>query len=344
MKYLLDQLNKKYQQLQGCRPLPPELVRNLDEWFRVELTYTSNAIEGNTLTRQETALVVEKGITVDGKSLREHLEATNHAEALDFVHKLARKPRQALTEDDLLTVHRLILRHIDDANAGRYRSVPVRIAGTAVVLPNHRKVPELMAEFVTWLTTSTGHPVEVAAEAHYRLVTIHPFVDGNGRTARLLMNLLLLQAGYPPALIRTQDRRAYIGALEQAQTGGPSDDYYRLIYDAADRSLDLYLEAAAGKSPATAIPTAPVTPAQRLVRRGELAELTGVRPSTLMHYTEIGLLPYHQDEPGLARRYDVAAASERLALIRDLQRRGLSLDEVRTRLVERPDEGDARVA
>lgn len=194
-----DHLTKKKKELDGYRPLPPALVRNLEEWFRVELTYTSNAIEGNTLTRRETAAVIEKGITVGGKSLREHLEATNHARALDVVNSMIKKKPSALTAHDILSIHGLILNGIDDTNAARYRNVPVRISGSPVVMPNPAKVLSLMEDFLRWLTTRNSlNPVAFAGEAHYRLVTIHPFVDGNGRTARLLMNLLLLMRGYPP--------------------------------------------------------------------------------------------------------------------------------------------------
>ncbi len=244
-----DMLTEKKQQLDAFRPLPPALVRNLDDWFRVELTYTSNALEGNTLTRLETAMVVEKGITVGGKTLHEHLEATNHARALDFVHKLVAQQPSAITRQDILAVHEIILKSIDDENAGRYRTVPVRITGAAVILPNPRKVPDLMDEFHAWLTSAPAlHPVAFAAQAHYRLVTIHPFVDGNGRTARLLMNLLLLMQGYPPAIIRPRDRMAYISALESAQLGGSQQPYEDIIAAAAERSLDIYLQAARGES------------------------------------------------------------------------------------------------
>lgn len=194
-------------------------------------------------------MVVEKGITVEGKSLKEHFEATNHAAALDFINQLSRKNRQHVTEDDLLTIHRLILHGIDDANAGHYRYVPVRIAGSTTVLPNYAKMPELMADFMAWLQDeSPFHEVKIAAEAHYRLVSIHPFVDGNSRTARLLMNLLLMQAGYPPAIIRPEDRRVYLTALEKGQTTGDTADYYQVIYQAVDRSLDIYLAASEGES------------------------------------------------------------------------------------------------
>ena len=149
-----DKLTDKKRQLDSYRPLPDTIVRNLDDWFRVELTYTSNAIEGNTLTRRETALVVEKGLTIGGKSLIEHLEATNHAHALDWVKEQIKRKPQAVTEKDILLIHDIILKGIDDQNAGRYRNVPVRISGSVVVLPNPRKIPDLMEKFLEWLKNS----------------------------------------------------------------------------------------------------------------------------------------------------------------------------------------------
>jgi Fic family protein len=247
MKY--DDLTRKKHTLDGFRELPAALVRNLEEWFRVELTFTSNAIEGNTLTRRETALVIEKGLTVSGKSLREHIEANNHAKALDFVERLIGGNPAAVSAKDILCIHDIILKGLDDENSGRYRTVPVRISGSPVILPNPRKVPDLMDVFHAWLTSAHGlHPVAFAGEAHYRLVTIHPFTDGNGRTARLLMNLILMMQGYPPAIIRKQDRLAYISALEKAQLGGSRQDFDDLIAKAVDRSLDIYLKAARGET------------------------------------------------------------------------------------------------
>ena len=231
-------LTEKKSRLDALRPLPQELEQNLDDWFRVELTYTSNALEGNTLTRRETALVVEKGLGVGGKSLVEHWEAASHVEALDWVKDQRGRRLKNLAEADILHIHGLVLKGINDDHAGRYRNVPVRISGSAVVLPNPRKVPVLMEEFVKWLQGGNRlHPVELAAEAHYRLATIHPFIDGNGRTARLLMNMILWMKGYPPAIIRTRDRLAYISSLEKAQLGGPKDDYLKIIGKAVGRSL-----------------------------------------------------------------------------------------------------------
>lgn len=236
-------LTYKKEKLDTLRPLPKDLIQNLIAWFRVELTYSSNALEGNTLTRQETALVIEKGITIGGKKLQEHLEATNHAKAFDWVMQCVQSNPASITEKDILTIHDIVLTGIDDHNAGHYRAIAVRISGSMTILPNYAKVPDLMAEYVAWLNGADLHPVELAAQAHYKLVTIHPFVDGNGRTARLLMNLILMMHGYPPAVISVDDRLIYLRALEKAQTGGSQDDYLQLIARAVEHSLDIYLDA-----------------------------------------------------------------------------------------------------
>ncbi len=323
MKY--DKLTEKRKRLDNFRPLPDALVRNLDNWFRVELTYTSNAIEGNTLTRRETALVVEKGLTVGGKSLVEHLEATNHAHALDWVKEQAKRKPASLTERDILHIHDIVLKGIDDENAGRYRSVPVRISGSTVVLPNPRKVPDLMAEFAQWLGREENlHPVELAAEAHYRLVTIHPFVDGNGRAARLLMNMILLMTGYPAAIIRKRDRFAYIGSLEKAQLDGPKDDYLKIIAKAVDRSLDIYLRAATGKD-------AEQPESDKLLKIGELAKKVGESNSTIRHWTKEGLLEVAEITEAGYQLY-APETIERIKQIYALKEQRLTLREIRDRL------------
>lgn len=283
----LAQLTTKKQKLDIFRPLPQELVRNLDEWFKVELTYTSNAIEGNTLTRAETALVVEKGITVKGKSLKEHLEATNHVEALEYVQTLVGKKRQDLTENDILEIHRLILNKIEADSAGRYRTQHARLTESDVVLPNPIKIPDLMEEFETWLVgDNPDHVIKIAADAHYKLVSIHPFSDGNGRTSRLLMNLLLMQQGFPPAIVRKEDRLAYINSLEKAQKGNGLDDFYNLIYEAVDRSLDIYLEALEPERVSTIEPSLE----QRFYTTEEVASLLLVDPESVRRYVRSGKL------------------------------------------------------
>lgn len=236
-------IDSKKLKLDGARPLPEELVKNLGEWLKVELTYTSNAIEGNTLSRQETALVIGKGVTVEGKTIEEHLEAKNHAEALDFIKNFINKKRQNITEQNILDIQKIILQKIDDKNAGKYRNVAVRIAGSMAVMPNPLKVPELMTEFMAWLHgENSDHPVKIALDAHFKIASIHPFTDGNGRTARILMNILLEQEGYPPAIVRKEDRKDYINSLEKGQTKGEMENYYNIMCDAVVRSLDIYLE------------------------------------------------------------------------------------------------------
>ena len=263
------------------------MVKNLEEWFRIELTYTSNAIEGNTLSRAETALVVEKGLTIGGKSITEHLEATNHDAALDFVKEQIKRKPSELKEKDVLKIHEIILSRITKEDAGFYRRVPVRISGSAVVLPNPKKVQDLMDEFFLWLKKETKlHAVELAAEAHYRFATIHPFIDGNGRTGRLLMNMILMMKGFPPAIIRKNDRLAYIKSLEKPQLingeGDSKNDYFKLIAAAVDRSLNIYLKAIEGKT------EEPEN--KKLLKIGEIAKATNQTVSTIRHWTKEGLL------------------------------------------------------
>ena len=320
-------LTEKKQQLDRFRPLPKVLVRNLEDWFRVELTYNSNAIEGNTLTRRETALVVEKGLTVGGRSLVEHLEATNHAYALDWVQEQVNRKPSSLKQRDILQIHNMILRGIDDTHAGCYRTVAVRISGPTVVLANPIKVPDLMTEFIKWIKKADEiHPIDLAAEAHYRLVSIHPFVDGNGRTARLMMNMILLMAGYPPAIIAKRERLAYITALEKAQTGGSKDNYLKLIAKAVNRSLDIYLKAAQGESAVIDYDT-------KLLKIGELARRVSENNSTIRYWTKQGLLEIAEvTESG----YQLYASDmiKRVAQIHAMKKKRLTLQEIKKKFYE----------
>jgi len=214
----LAQLDQLKDWLDGFRPLPLAVVSELKQRFDVRFTYDSNAIEGNTLSLSETELILTKGITVGGKTLEEHLEVVGHKEAIDYIETLSRLEAR-IGEWEIRQIHSLVIRKIAPDEAGRYRQLDVKAAGTAHVYPPHYRLSELMAEFVEWLNEASAqmHPVVFATEAHYRFVSVHPFVDGNGRTGRLLMNLLLLRAGYPTVTISNQQRLAYIEALVQAQ-------------------------------------------------------------------------------------------------------------------------------
>ena len=245
----LQQLTKKKARLDKLRPLPIEQLKNIQEWLDVEYTYTSNAIEGSTLNRSETALVVEKGITVRGKTIREHLEAQNHDKAINFIRSLISKKHQFISEDDIKDTHKIILTGIDDQWAGKYRLIEVFIRGSTYEPPKPNEVPYKMKQLIEWLERQqTIHPIKLAADIHYRFVVIHPFVDGNGRTARLLMNLVLIQNGYPIAIIKTQERQVYFDGINKAALTGKMNDFYSVIFSAVERTLDAFLAATRGES------------------------------------------------------------------------------------------------
>jgi len=237
-------LVKKLGRLNALRPLPKENVKRLREKFEVDMTYNSNAIEGNRLTLRETWLVLRKGMTIRGRTMAEHLEATNHAEAIGLLERMADK-KSRITEMDVLRLHAVILDKIDPQNAGFYRHEPVFIQGSGLSLPNWRKVPGLMKTVYSELNDKRKglEAILSAVKTHYETVRIHPFVDGNGRLARLLMNLRLMRAGFPPTILRREERRAYYSALEKADKGD-FRPLSMLIAKDAEKSLDLYLEAA----------------------------------------------------------------------------------------------------
>lgn len=293
MKNKLLELTEKKKKLAKLKPLSPEALKSLEEWLKVELTYSSNAIEGNTLSRIETAEVIEKGVSaaLTGKPLKDQLEAINHSKAIDFIKTLAkqRKGHQSVTEKDVKAIHKIILAGINDEWAGKYRQSEVFIKGVDVEFPSSHKVHLHMEEFIQWLETQQGkHPVRVAADAHFRLVSIHPFVDGNGRTARLLMNLILIINSYPMAIIRNEDRTKYLDAVNEGQTKKELESYYSLIEEAVERSLDGYLNAARGK------PAIPVLMGKdkdvKLLKIGELAKAARETKTTIRFWTEKGLL------------------------------------------------------
>lgn len=225
--------------LDARRPLAGASLAALDRWLDVELTYTSNAIEGSTLSRSETAIVVEKGLTIGGKPLRDHLEALDHMDALAFVRALAASG-EPVRETDIRALHGLVLRRSDPDEAGRYSERERVVLGSRSRFPTPAELAPLMAELAAWLSGASAEP-ETAFEAHYRLVTIHPFSDGNGRTARLLMNLVLLRAGYPPVTVGPEERARYLDALEARRVDGDASPYGRLMRERLVAGLREYL-------------------------------------------------------------------------------------------------------
>ncbi|OGV18185.1 MAG: hypothetical protein A2X47_00130 [Lentisphaerae bacterium GWF2_38_69] len=204
--------------LKSYRPLDRKTLESLRNYYRIELTYSSNAIEGNSLTESETKIVIEDGLTIEGKPLRDVYEATGHAKAYDYLYKILDKKK--LLEEDILTFHRLFYQQIDADKAGRYRAVPVFISGSSYAVTPPQKIASEVKSFFKWYNANESkmHPVKLAALAHQKFVFIHPFIDGNGRVARLLMNLSLLRNDYTIAIIPSLLRQQYISLLEKAHT------------------------------------------------------------------------------------------------------------------------------
>ena len=216
MTNIFKEIDKLQEEINNYRPLNKKLLKQIKEYYRIGLTYTSNSLEGNSLTETETKIVIEDGITIGGKPLKDHFEAIGHSEAFDFMYTLAQK--KSLTERDIKNFHKLFYYRIDEKNAGRYRKVKSYITGSKYPLPLPEDIPELMSRFITKLEDmkKQHHPVELSALAHKEFVFIHPFIDGNGRVARLLMNVILLQEGYNITVIPPAVKPKYIQSLENA--------------------------------------------------------------------------------------------------------------------------------
>lgn len=330
----LNRISAKKQQLDQLQPLSAALQQNLAEWLTVELTYSSNAIEGNTLTRIETAEVIGRGVdaVISGKPFKDLLEARNHAQAIDLIRTLAHKfgSHREISEQGILHIHQTVLAGIDDEWAGRYRHTEVMVRGVTKNFPKPQAISYAMQEFVEWLHQERSeHPVEIAALAHLKLVNIHPFVDGNGRTARLLMNLILLINGYPLAVIRNEDRTRYLTAIQTADTGN-LEPFYSVVEEAVEKSLDMYLKAELGKD--NIVLFEPESEPHKLLRIGELAKATGETIHTLRYWTKQTLLVVAGETKGGYQLYNPNSI-ERVKLIRQLQdEKRLTISEIRDQL------------
>ena len=235
---ILSRINEKIQMLNSKRPLPVDAVNKLKEEIRLYHTYHSNAIEGNTLTLQETKIVLEEGITIGGKSLKDHLEATNNAKAFDLLEDIA-KSNKGIDHVVIQHIHEIVTAGILE-EAGKYRTQNVRITGAVKTPPDWSKVIILLDELINKIDQSNMHPIETAAFLHHRFVEIHPFINGNGRVARLLTNLYLITNGYPHVVIKTENRRIYYKFLKSADNGNLSP-FVNFIAKAVDESITMYL-------------------------------------------------------------------------------------------------------
>jgi Fic family protein len=250
LKTSLQQANLLKQRLHTVRPLDTEALCKIKAAFEMEYTFESNRIEGNTLTLQETALVVSEGVTISGKSMREHLEAINHAQAIEFIKEIAHADID-ITERTIREIHALILHGINREQAGVYRSVPVMIVGSRHVPPQPYLIQPQMERFMTdykAMEADGTHPIVIAAYLHDELVKIHPFIDGNGRTSRLLMNLYLLSKGYTITTLKgdNEAKQTYYNTLEQSHVDNNAEPFRLFVVNAVKQSLEKYLQIVEG--------------------------------------------------------------------------------------------------
>ena len=224
----------KKERLDALGPVSREALLALQKSYDVDLTYTS-------LTLRETAELIEHGITVGGKPLRDHLEAVDHYNAVLWMRELA-AVTTPIDETTVRELHRRIVFRSQPEIGGIYSTLPHRIAGSPVVFPNAVKIPGLMKEYGEWLAKAEPSPAN-GFDAHYRLLAIHPFADGNGRTARLLMNLISLRAGYPPVAVRPEDRKTHLDSLEHASLDEDLRPFQTFLYERLDATLGEYLNA-----------------------------------------------------------------------------------------------------
>jgi Fic family protein len=292
---ILDRIDRKKKELDSRRPLPKGALIRLSEEFRLEHTYHSNAIEGNTLTLQETRLVLEQGITAGGKTLAEHLEATNNAQAFTRVEQLAQE-RRALDHVTVHEIHELVTRGIL-FDPGRYRTQNVRILGAKKRPPDFSKIPGLMDDCFQTIADMRGHRVIAVAYLHHRLVEIHPFTDGNGRVARLLMNLHLMRCGYPPVVLKKEDRKRYFDCLRRAD-GGELAPFTNFIARALDGSLIIYLSVFGGEDeliPLSELTVGSSYSQEYLSLRARQGVLNAVKIGRVWHSTSRALREYREE-------------------------------------------------
>lgn len=256
----------------------PNNQKEMYKWLKTELAYTSNAIEGNTLTRKETELVIDDGITSTSKPIKDYIEAINHAKAFEKIIVFL-KENKNINENFMLDIHKIILTGLDNDNAGFYRNCRVRISGSTVIMPNPLKVPDLMINFYDWLDENMDNEPLTAILAHLKFVSIHPFVDGNGRCARLLMNTILLQFGFVPIVIRPTDRKRYLSVIENYQLKGDEKPYTSFMLNLLNRSMKVLI---------TMLDTDIDIEPNKLLTISKYAKLKNVPVSTIRYWIKVG--------------------------------------------------------
>lgn len=256
----------------------PNNQKEMYKWLKTELAYTSNAIEGNTLTRKETELVIDEGITSTSKPIKDYIEAINHAKAFEKIIVFL-KENKNINESFMLDIHKIILTGLDNDNAGFYRNCRVRISGSTVIMPNPLKVPDLMINFYNWLDENMDNEPLTAILAHLKFVSIHPFVDGNGRCARLLMNTILLQFGFVPIVIRPTDRKRYLSVIENYQLKGDEKPYTNFMLNLLNRTMKVLI---------TMLDTDIDIEPNKLLTISKYAKLKNVPVSTIRYWIKVG--------------------------------------------------------
>ena len=277
MNSILDEIKANQQKLKTLLENPNN-KKEMYKWLKTELAYTSNAIEGNTLTRKETELVIDDGITSTSKPLQHYIEAVNHAKAFEKIIAFLDEDKK-INENFMLNIHKIILTGLDDDNAGFYRNCRVRISGSTVIMPNPLKVPDLMTDFYNWLSDNMDNEPLTAILAHLKFVSIHPFVDGNGRCARLLMNTILLKFGFTPIVIRPTDRKKYLSVVEHYQLKGDDKPYTTFMLNLLNRSLKVLI---------TMLDTNIEIEPNELLTISKYAKLKDVPTSTIRYWVKIG--------------------------------------------------------
>ncbi len=322
----LQVISEKMLLLDAYRPHSEELTQSTEGAFRLEFTWASNSLEGNSLTLDEVRLVLEKGLTVDSKPLMDHLRIVNHAKAIDWIYGLVHGGRKRIIEKDLIKINEILLRGIEDENAGKYRVSPPKSC-LSEEAPDYRKIPDFISDMVSPAEIAHhSHPLETAVWIHQRLHWISPFSSVNGLTARLVMNLQLLLEGYPPASFGEHRRGAYLHSQVENSQGESYEAQLRLIAEDVEEALDRILEKLDGNS--NSLGWASLD----LLRIGKLGKLAGESPPTIRHWVKSGLMEVAKTTDSGYQLFDPSMLQRAIA-IRKLQKERLTLDEIKMKLL-----------